>query len=120
LQKFNFVKSKIILLVLLSLAACGKEEGTSLQVNFRFKAGNDDFQYNTPYLINGTKTEFTTVKFYVSEPSFTTEEGETFTLSETYFLVSPNSEACEMKINPGKYSWFRFGLGVNPSRNASS
>ena len=130
----NKINTLLLALALLSLAACRKKSDpniiipatpTMLTLDFMNVVGNQNLKLQTGWYTSarGDSFKVTTYKYYISNISLMTEDGQTYTEPESYHLVNEEDEASKSfalsQIPAGRYDRIRFLIGVDEPRNTS-
>lgn len=93
---------------------------SSVELHFNPKVGSDALVYNTDFMVNGRKTQFTKVQFYASTFKFTNGSSEE-KVEDSYVLVHPEQHSYTLggSLAAGNYTGLSFFLGVDTAVNTS-
>ncbi|MCB0509129.1 MAG: hypothetical protein KDC82_00105 [Bacteroidetes bacterium] len=134
-MKKNLLLSIFMLSTLLFISSCAKDEdpkqepteetGTvTMNLNYVWGMNNSAFSLNTPltHPMTGEVLTFETLKFYVSNIKFKSEEdGTWWSQEESYYLVDaslPNGSTLTIPGVPvAHYTEMSFTIGVDSARN---
>lgn len=114
--------SLILLLTTLALASCennNQQKDNTLSIKFNINAGSVPLQYDTNYNIDTLTIQYTQVRFYISQPEFTSGS-EVISFHDSYFLgdaESTNNTFVVGDIGKRTIDGVAFGFGVDSSRN---
>ena len=122
----------VLLLVLLGMTACKKDPATgTLSLDFSASYGDEPLELLHSYLTpDGKEIQFSKSDFYLSDIYLIAENGDRLDLSPIEFVdltsvsTNPSDAAKGFKlefkdIKAGKYTRLGFGLGLNPTVNAT-
>lgn len=113
-----------LLLAVILFVGCKEDKITesvvSMKINFVY--GSEPLAYHQEYLYEtDKKIKLELVKFYISKPAFRNESGNWIPTPTEYFLVELDKPIMDLGTIPAaKYSAFRFGVGVDNSRNVET
>lgn len=134
-MKKNLLLSTLLLVAILFISSCGKDEdpdtqptvetGTvSMNFNYIWGMGSAPFTLNTPltHPMTGEVLTFETLKFYVSNIKFKNEENGTWwTQEESYYLVDASTAEGSTLTIPNvpvaHYTEMSYTIGVDSARN---
>ena len=93
-MKFNqLILGLSFVAVLMTFNSCGDDDATrldsDLSFQFDYSFGDEEFNYNEVYDLNGTAVSFQTVQFYVGGIKLHPEEGDALDVEGKYLLVKP-------------------------------
>jgi hypothetical protein len=113
----------IVFLLGLVLISCDPvEKDNTLSLQFNLKAGTAPLVYNTNYLVDTLTVQYTDVRFYISQPAFSSGP-DVIAFNDAYFL-GDGSHANNIFVvgDVGKRTidGIAFGYGVDPSRNTQA
>lgn len=120
MKRYSF----FLILAVLFLVGC-EPEGTKenkLSIKFNINSGTTPLLYNTNYTVNGMTIQYTDVRFYVSQPVFSSG-AETISFPDAYFLGDASSSDNTFVVGDvGKRTidGIAFGFGVDSSRNTQT
>ncbi len=106
----------------LFLFSCENEPGNNiLSIKFNVNAGTTPLQYNTNYLLDTTTIQFTSFRFYISQPVFTSG-ADVIAFNDAYFLGEAGGNNIFEVGDIGKRTidGVAFGFGVDSSRNTQN
>lgn len=122
----NFKQPFLLLLafgLVTSFYSCDDDDTiskTDSDVSFAFdySVGNEVFNYNQVYDVNGSKVSFQTVQFYVGGVKLYPEEGDAVTVDGKYLLVKPDNGPQEVvTLEKKHYHMAEFFVGVDAADN---
>lgn len=94
----------------------GKCAYPTLNINFKYKFGDEDLMRDDVYTYNGTALSFKDIQFYVANPRVAVD-GVMEATNEIYF-ISFDHQTIEMSdLTAGHKHMFMFGLGVDSVTN---
>lgn len=113
-------KYSFLLFLAIFLLSCEPEgKDNTLSIKFNINSGTSPLQYNTNYTVNGLTIQYTDVRFYISQPVFSSG-AQTIEFKDSYFLGdAASSENIFVVGDVGKRTidGIAFGFGVDSSRN---
>lgn len=131
-------KSILALASIVLLGSCEKDEATSepqqLQMKFDNMVGDEDFQLQKNYLINGRNYKFENFRYWISNIRLQKEDGSWYTISNSYYLIEETGtidiqegkfkyaarkreDIILRDIQQGRYKAIEFGIGVDKEKN---
>lgn len=119
MKKYSFLL--ILAICLLSCEPEGPKDNT-LSIKFNILSGTVPLQYNTDYTVNGMTIQYTDVRFYISQPVFSSGS-ETIAFEDAYFLgdaASTNNTFVVGDLGKRTIDGIAFGFGVDSSRNTQN
>ncbi len=119
MKKYSF-----LLFLAVFLFSCEPENGkdNTLSIKFNINSGTSPLLYNTNYTVNGLTIQYTDVRFYISQPVFSSG-AETIEFNDAYFLgdaASSNNTFVVGDLGKRTIDGIAFGYGVDPSRNTQA
>ncbi|WP_294187890.1 MbnP family protein [Sphingobacterium sp.] len=98
-------KSFLIFTPLLSLFSCSKEKeiiinNSSLELTFDNRVGNEDFNINKTYNIDGKNYTFDSFRYWISNIKLETQDGSWYEIPNAYYLIE---ETGEVTVQDGQY-----------------
>jgi len=118
-MKKYFLLSLIVGLLLVSCENNTQPKDNTLSIKFNINAGSVPLQYDTNYNIDTLTVQYTQVRFYISQPVFTSG-AEVVSFNDSYFLgdvESTNNTFVVGDIGKRTIDGVAFGFGVDSSRN---
>lgn len=112
-------KIGFLLLAAMFIWSCTPDSpNNTLSLKFNVNAGTIPLQYNTNYMLDTMVIQFTQVRFYLSQPEFTSG-GNTVSFPDAYFLGEAEQSNLWEIGDVGKrvFDGIAFGFGVDSSRN---
>lgn len=128
----------LALVSIVLLSSCEKDEAAAeprqLQIKFDNMMGNEDFQLQKNYIINGRNYKFENFRYWISNMRLQKEDGSWHTISNSYYLIEETGtidiqegqfkyaarkrEDVTLKdIEEGRYKAIEFGIGVDKEKN---
>lgn len=81
----------LTLAAIVLLGSCEKNEAApepgQLQIKFDNMLGNEDFQLQKNYLINGSNYKFENFRYWISNIRLQKEDGSWYSISNSYYLI---------------------------------
>jgi hypothetical protein len=118
MKKYSF-----LLFLAIFLLSCEPDaKHNTLSIKFNINSGTSPLQYNTNYTVNGVTIQYTDVRFYISQPVFSSG-AETVEFKDAYFLGDASSSDNTFVVGDvGKRTidGIAFGFGVDSSRNTQA
>lgn len=120
------------------LCSCDKDETGAepkqLQIKFDNMMGNEDFQLQKNYVINGRNYKFENFRYWISNMRLQREDGSWYTIPNSYFLIEETGtidiqegqfkyaarkreDVTLKEIEEGRYKAIEFGIGVDKDKN---
>lgn len=108
--------------VLLAFGCKDEEQQSNVSATVDFVYGTEQLVYNQEYTYDTDKRiKFELIKFYVSLPQLQNENGKWVSSQTSYYLVDLLHPTMSLGTFPvGNYTAFRFGVGVDDSRNTET
>ncbi len=112
----------LVMLTGLFLMSCEndtQQKDNTLSIKFNINAGSVPLQYDTDYLVDTLTVQYTQVRFYISQPEFTSG-AEVISFPDAYFLgdaASSNNTFVVGDLGKRTIDGVAFGFGVDSSRN---
>jgi len=125
----------------LFLTACSKDDNKDIAafkgqttLTFDSRVNTEDFALNKDFTINGTKYNFTQLRYWVSNVSLTNDKGEVYNVPNAYYLLEENNAVAVQDgayqyparkredvtisdIPAGNYKSISFSVGVDSTHN---
>jgi hypothetical protein len=107
------------------MVSCEPEIGpndNTVSIKFNINSGSSALAYNTTYTVNGLDIQYTEVRFYISQPVFSSGPNQ-IAFNDAYFLAdAANSNNTFVVGDLGKriIDGVAFGYGVDSSRNTQN
>jgi hypothetical protein len=131
----SIIKTFCIIVVIIFLFSCQKDEPNpnpsqpatatgTLKVKYHAFVGTDSLIINNNYVnANGDTFNVNMLKYYISNVSLTKNDGSTFIVPSSYYLVGHNyyqeNEIVLSGIPEGSYQKINFLIGVDSAANVS-
>lgn len=107
----------------LLLVSCEPEpKDNTLSIKFNINAGSTPLQYNVDYFLDTLNIQFDNVRFYISQPVFSSG-AETIAFNDAYFLgdaANTNNTFVVGDVGKRTIDGVAFGFGVDSSRNTQN
>ncbi|SFE47161.1 hypothetical protein SAMN03003324_00593 [Pedobacter antarcticus] len=131
-------KSAIALILVASMSSCKKEktlvEAGTLNIEFDNVVGNDDFQLQKTFIVDGKKFSFTDFRYWISNLRLQKEDGTWYQVANSYYLIEETGDIAVQdgnyqygarkreivslqNIPNGKYKTLEFAVGVDAVKN---
>lgn len=114
--------SFLIVLCLLLFSCEPDAKDNTVSIKFNINSGSSPLTYNTTYTVNGLDIQYTGVRFYISQPVFSSGPDQ-IAFNDAYFLAdAANANNTFVIGDLGKrvMDGVAFGYGVDSSRNTQS
>lgn len=109
----------LLFFVFIFSTGCKKETSSpEVTLRFNFTFGTQPLQYNQEYPLEGKTIKLELIKFYVAMPALRKATGEWVSFFDSYHLVDLDHPVIRAgQLPQGDYTAFRFGIGVDSTRN---
>jgi len=117
------LRPTLFLLIILILTGCEKFKTRKLatvQFNFQTELNQSDFDLMNQFEDSENRSiSLELIKFYLSDFSLITEDGETVITEEILLIELDNNgkASFSVKVDPGNYTGISFGIGVPQAMN---
>ncbi|MDN3596665.1 MbnP family protein [Zunongwangia endophytica] len=108
----SIIKSAILFSLLIAFTACSSDDDVnnldasvsagSLDITFNNMVGDEDFQLDKEYSVNGEDVSLSQVRYWISNIKLINDDGESIEIPESYFLIE---ETGAISIQDGAYEY---------------